>query len=95
MLICKGDAAFKCSKLKTEYFGETQHIKFELFDSAFPEDVKNLFSDNTFYFYDELLKGRMFFTDNTNLVGLRIVYDAESTYKITIKLTKGVVDGES
>lgn len=95
MLVCKGDLSFKCSKLKTNIIGATQCIQFSILDSVFLDDVKNLFVDNTFYFYDDVIKGRLPDTNNTKLVGLRITYNADSIINITIKLTKGVVDNES
>ena len=58
-------------------------------------DIVNLFEDNTFYFYDDVLDGRLIDTNNKKLVGLSITYNADSTTKIIIKLTKGVVDDES
>ncbi len=55
-----------------------------------------IWADDTFYFYDGVINGRLADTDNKKLVGLRIVYNADSTCKIIIKLSqKGVVDDES
>ena len=96
MLVCNGDLSFECSKLKTNIIGATQSIEFDIFAPVSPDDIKKLFADDTFYFYDEILNGRLPDTDNKKLVGLRIVYNADSTCKIIIKLTqKGVVDDES
>ena len=95
MLICKGDKSYKCSKIKSFTVGETQGIEFSILEPISSSDVVNLFEDNTFYFYDDVLNGILPYTDNTKMVGLRITYNADSTYKITIKLIKGVVDNES
>jgi hypothetical protein len=94
MRVCNGDISYACSKLKTYIVEATRCIEFDIFDAVSPDDVKDLFTDNVFYFYDEI-DGRLPDTDNTKLVGLRIFYDADSTCKIRIKLTKGVVDVES
>lgn len=96
MLVCNGDLSFECSKLKTNSIGATQCVQFDIFAPVSPGDIKNLFADDTFYFYDEIINGRLPDTDNTKLVGLCINYNADSTCKIKIKLTqKGVVDDES
>ena len=95
MLICKGDKAYKCSKIKTLSVGEIQGIQFSILEPISHTDIANLFEDNTFYFYDDVLDGRMVDTNNKKLVGLGITYNADSTTKIIIKLTKGVVDDES
>lgn len=96
MLICKGEKAYKCSKLKLFELEETQGIIFSILEPVFHTDIANLFEDNTFYFYDDVIKGRLPDTNNTKLVGLRIDYNDDSTCKITIKLTQeGVVDDES
>lgn len=95
MLICKGDKAYKCSKIKTFSVGEIQGIQFSILEPISHTDIANLFEDNTFYFYDDVLDGRMVDTNNKKLVGLGITYNADSTTKIIIKLTKGVVDDES
>lgn len=94
MLVCNNDLSFECSKLKTSIVGGMQCIAFDIFEPACPDDIKALFADNAFYFFDEILNGRLPYTDNTNLVGLCIDYNADSTCKIRIKLTKGVVDDE-
>jgi len=96
MLVCNGDLSFECSKLKTNIIGATQCVQFDIFAPVSPGDIEKLFADDTFYFYDEILNGRLPDTDNKKLVGLRIVYNADSTCKIIIKLTqKGVVIDES
>ena len=94
MLICKGDKSYQCSKIKSFYVGETQGILFSILEPVSHTDIANLFEDNTFYFYDDVLNGRLPDTNNTKLVGLSIYYNADSTCKITIKLTKGAVDNE-
>lgn len=96
MLVCNGDLSFECSKLKANSIGATQCVQFDIFAPVSPGDIEKLFADDTFYFYDEILNGRLPDTDNKKLVGLRIVYNADSTCKIIIKLTqKGVVIDES
>ena len=94
MLVCNGNLSFECSRLKTSTVGGEQGIRFDIFEPVSPDVIKALFADNTFYFFDEILNGRLPYTDNTNLVGLCIDYNADSTCKIRIKLTKGVVDDE-
>lgn len=95
MLICNGDLSFKCGKLKTSIMGETQCVQFDILDSDSPDNVKKLFANNTFYFYDEVINGRLPYTDNTKLVGLSITFNANSTCNIKIKLIKGDVKNES
>ena len=95
MLICKGDKAYKCSKIKANSIGETRCMVFSILEPVPHIDIVNLFEDNTFYFYDDVLDGRLIDTNNKKLVGLSITYNADSTTKIIIKLTKGVVDDES
>ena len=96
MLICKRDKAYKCSKLKAHTIEEARCIEFTILEPVSHVDIADIFSDNTFYFYDDVLDGRMIDTNNKKLVGLSITYNADSTTKIIIKLTqKGVVDDES
>ena len=95
MLICKCETAYKCSKIKTFSVGKIQCIHFSTLEPIAATDVVNLFEDDTFYFYDDVLKGRLLETNNTKLVGLSITYNADSTCNIKIKLKKGVVDNEN
>ena len=95
MLICKDGVAYKCSDFRSKTLGDIWEIEFDVFEPVSHSDVANLFSDNTFYFYDDVLKGRFADTNNTKLVGLRITYNDDSTCNIKIKLTKGDVDNES
>ena len=94
MLICKGEQAYKCSEIETFSIMGTQGLIFSILDPISPNDVANLFEDDTFYLYDELLKGKLPDTNNTKLVELNITYNADSTCNIKIKLTKGDVDNE-
>lgn len=89
MLIRKGEKSYICSKIRTHTIGDRKIIHFSIIEPATHKDVADLFEDNTFYFYDDLLKGRLPDTKNTKMVGLRIEYNADSTCNITIKLTKG------
>jgi hypothetical protein len=96
MLICKGEKSYKCSKIKTFSVEEIQGIEFSILEPVSSTEIANIFEDDTFYFYDDVLKGRMIETNNKKMVGLSITYNADSTTKIIIKLTrKGVVDDES
>ncbi len=95
MLICKGEKSYHCSNIKTNTIGETQCIIFTILERVSSIDIADLFEDNTFYFFDEVLNGKMVETNDKKLVGLSITYNADSTCKIVIKLTKGVVDDES
>ena len=88
MLICKGEQTYKCSKIKTFSVGKTQCIHFSMLEPVSPADVANLLEDDTFYFYDDVLNGRLLETNNKKLVGLSITYNADSTCNIKIKLTK-------
>ena len=94
MLICSGDLSFKCGKLKTSIMGKTQCVQFDVFAPVSPDDIKSLFADSTFYFYDDVIGRKLPYTDNTKLVGLSITFNANSTCNIKIKL-KGDVDNES
>ena len=91
MLICKGEQSYKCSELETFSIMGTKGLIFSILDPISPNGVANLFEDDTFYFYDELLKGKLPDTNNTKLVGLNITYNADSTCNIKIKLIKGDV----
>ncbi len=95
MLICKGEKSYKCSKIRTRIIGDRKIIQFSTIEPITSCDVANLFEDNTFYFYDDLLKGRLPDTKNTKMVGLFIEYNADSTCKISLKLIKGDVIDES
>lgn len=86
MLICKGENFYKCSKIRTKTVGKRQTIKFSILEPITHCEVVNLFDDDTFYFYDEVLKGRMIETNNMKLVGLGITYNDDSTCDIKIKL---------
>lgn len=88
MLICKGDTSYKCSEIRKKSLGFTRSIQFSILETVSPTDVVNLFEDNTFYFYDDILGGMLIETNDTKLVGLRITYNADSTCNITIKLTR-------
>ena len=95
MLVCSESLSLECSRLKTNTVGGIQCIRFDIFEPVSPDVIKALFADGTFYFFDEILNGRLPYTDNTNLVGLCIDYNADSTCKIQLKLTqKGAVDDE-
>ena len=89
MLICKGDTAYKCSKLETFSIGKMHCIQFSITEPISQNDVVNIFEDNTFYFYDDVLKGEMIETNHKKLVGLSITYNEDLTCKITIKLING------
>ena len=73
----------------------TLGVNFSITEPISPQDAVSLLEDNTFYFYDDETESRLTDTDDTELVGLRIQYNADSTCKITIKLNKGDVDNES
>ena len=88
MLICNGDFSFECSTVKTDSAGTTERIQFDIFAPVSPDDIKRLFADDSFYFYDGLRKSKLSYTDNANIVGLRITYSADMMCKITMKLTK-------
>ena len=89
MLICKGEKSYKCSQIETMSVGEIQCIKFAILEPVTPMEMAKLFDDCTFYFYDDVLNGRMIETNDKELVGLSIKYNADSTYEITIELIKG------
>ena len=94
MLICKGDKSYKCNITETNTIRGVKGIRFAILEPISSCDVAELFEDNTFYFYDDVLNGRLPDTDNMKMVGLRITYNADSTCTITIKLLKGDVDDE-
>ena len=95
MLICKDDKSYQCIKIKSFEVAGTQGILLSILEPVSHTDIANLFEDNTFYLYDDILQCRFPDTNNTKLVGLRIEYNADSTCRIIIKLTKGDVDNES
>ena len=88
MLICRGNTAYKCSELKKKSFDDIKKMQFCITDSVSPEELKDLFEDDTFYFYDEVYKCNSIETNNTQLVGLSITYNADSTCNITMKLKR-------
>lgn len=88
MLICKEDISYKCSKIKTDTVGETFCIRFSILEPITSSDIANLFKDDTFYFYDDVLNGRLPDTDSAKLVGLCIIYNTDLTCKIIINLIK-------
>ena len=88
MLICNDTLSFECSIPNTDTAAGGQCLVFDIFKPVSPGAVKDLFAGNTFYFFDEIVNGRLPYTDNTDLVGLRIEYNADSTCKIRIKLTQ-------
>ena len=94
MLICKGEQAYKCSEIKAFSVMGTQGLVFSILGPISPIEITNLFEDNTFYLYDEVLKGKLPDTHNTKVVGLNITYNDDSTCDIKIKLTTGDVDNE-
>ena len=94
MFICREGVAYKCNDFRSKTIGNILGMEFDILEPVSHSDVANLFSDNTFYFYDDVLKGRFVDTNNTRLVGLRITYNDDSTSNIKIKLTKGDVENE-
>lgn len=88
MQIRKGENTYKCSKIRTKTIRGMQTIKFKILESVSSAEVVSLFEDETFYFYDDVLNGRMIDTNNMKLVGLSITYNDDSTCDITIKLIK-------
>jgi hypothetical protein len=70
-------------------------MEFSVLEPISQNDVIDLFDDDTYYFYDDVLNGRMVDTNNKKIVGLRIKYNADSTCNITLKLIKGVGSNES
>ena len=88
MLICTGDKSYKCSETKHKSADNIRKIQFSILEHLSPTEVKEIFKDNKFYFYDDVLGGRLIDTNGKKLVGLCITYNADSTCNITIKLTK-------
>ena len=88
MLICRGDTSYKCGKLKQSSFGVVRRIQFSITECISPTDARSLFEDDTFYFYDDVVNGRLIETNDTQLVGLSITYNADSTCNITMKLKR-------
>ena len=95
MQIRKGDTSYKCSNIQTIKLRNTLTIQFSILEPISPMEVAQLFEDDTYYFYDDVLSCILSETLNTKLVGLSIQYNEDSTIDIKIKLTKGVVDDES
>lgn len=96
MLICKGDKSYACSKLIPHKAKKNELLlSFTILEILPHNEVMHLFDDNTFYFYDDVLEGRLPDTDSTNVTLFSITSNADLTYKIKIKLTKGAVENES
>lgn len=88
MLICKSDKAYRCSNTEHKSYDEIRSVQFSILDQLSPAEVKEIFEGDNFYFYDDVLGGRLIDTNGKKLVGLRITYNADSTCNITIKLTR-------
>ena len=95
MLICKDEKSYRCSKIKSTVVLGSTVIRFSILEPISQNEVASLLEDNTFYFYDDVLQGRLPDTDNTKMVGLRIEYNADSTCNITIKFRKEGVANEN
>ena len=95
MHICKGNISYECSQIKTYTFNETSVIRFSIFEPVSSHELAKLFEDDTFYFYDDIYNSKILEINNTQLVGLRIDYNANSTCKITLKLIEGADDNAS
>jgi hypothetical protein len=89
MLICKDDKSYKCGKIHRKSVDDNvRKLKFPITDHITPTEIKELFEGNKFYFYDEVMGVEVVETHDTKLVGLSIVYNADSTCNITIKLRR-------
>ena len=88
MIICRGDTSYKCGEFKQTVKPHMRIITIQITDCISPEDARSIFEDDTFYFYDDWLSGKLPDTNDTKLVGLGITYNADSTCNITIKLTR-------
>lgn len=96
MIVCKGDIAYKCTELSIEELRKMVLIHFSIIEPISRDEIVDMFTeDKSFYFYDDVLKGRMLVTNDKKMVGMRIGYNADSTCSITIILTKGDDDDES
>lgn len=95
MKIRKGDKAYACSDLDTVARGNTKWIVFSILEHLSPEEVENFFRDDAFYFYDEILQGRLPDTLGHQIIGVSITYLADLTCNVILKLTKGDVGNES
>ena len=96
MLVCNKNLSFECSRVEASNIGAIRCLKFNTLVAVAPGDVEVLFADGAFFFYDDVLKARLPDTDNTMLTALRVKHNADSTCRITIKLTqKGAVSYEN
>lgn len=95
MQIRKGDTVYACSDLDISLLRGTKHILFSITEPVSPKSVEALFGGSSFYFYDDVLKGRFPCTDGFDLIGVSIKYLANLTCNVVLKLTKGDVDNES
>lgn len=96
MLICSGETALACGKLKASSVGAVRCLRLDIFAPASPGEIKRIFSGGSFYFRDEITGSRLPDTDTGGITGLRIVYQADSVCKIIIKLKEeGVVMNEN
>ena len=55
MLICNDDTSYKCSELKQNSVGSIRTIQFYIIDDISPEEIKKIFENDTFYFYDDVV----------------------------------------
>lgn len=88
MQICKGEKVYKCSRIECKYADGIRTIRFSILEAVPPEEIKKIFTDSTFYFYNEEWNVSSIETNYTDLVGAFIKYNVDSTCDITIKLTK-------
>ena len=95
MQIRRGDTAYACSDLGVTERSNTKWILISTLEYLSPEELESIFRDDAFYFYDEVLQGRLPDTSGLQLIGVNITYLADSTCRIILKYKKGDVDDES
>ena len=88
MFVCNGGLSFRCNTLKIDIVGVMQCIRFDIVAAVSPNEIKNLFANEAFYFYDETLGGRLPAQDDSEITSVRISYNEDLSCKIEIELLK-------
>lgn len=87
MYICDGEKRYRCGKIKTDSIGRSVCMSFSITECVPYDDIKSMLGSTTFYFYDEVIGGRLPDTLNRELTGLKITYNENRTCQVIIKLT--------
>lgn len=88
MQIRKENQAYQCNFVEFFEFDDELWIELLITESITPVEIAEMFENNDFYFYDEILRAVCNKTKNSTVIGLRIVYYENSTCGIQIILKR-------